>query len=115
MMIPKRPKPVTSKAHVSFLHSLICCICGNNAVEQHHILRAPSRHGTKRAGDQHSLPLCGPHHRELHLGDNTENGFAERHNVSLLEIADFLYQNTGDAEICEAYLKGVSCVENPPP
>lgn len=40
-----------------------------------------------RSGDKHAVPLCHPHHMELHAGGN-EYRFWERHAVDPVEWSE---------------------------
>jgi hypothetical protein len=95
---PKLEKPVKTKRLKDFIHTLVCLLCKRPHPQQHHLLRCPSRHGQHAAGHQHSVPLCRDHHEELHLGPGTEIGFCERHDLDLLEIANFIFDNTGKTD-----------------
>lgn len=61
----KPPKPErktnAARAHMAYVASLPCCICGAFPVEVHHAISG--RFGSRRASDFDTLPLCYNHHR----------------------------------------------------
>ena len=50
------------------------CMCKRHGVEcgaqaiPHHLLRSGQHSMGSKAGDNHTVPLCGAHHYELHFG-----------------------------------------------
>ena len=64
----KPPKPLRSKAHIAFVKSKPCLICGRRPSEAHHI-RLGLRTMGKRVCDSKTVPLCQQHHADLHFGN----------------------------------------------
>lgn len=55
-----------SEAYLSHVRTFPCLVCGASA-EAHHLLRTPDGRGMgMKSGDQWCVPLCHPHHMELH-------------------------------------------------
>ena len=63
-----KPGRTKDKAHLQFVASLPCCICGQFGSQAHHLMRADPKRGIgRRAGDEYAIPLCLNHHTGLHL------------------------------------------------
>ena len=94
---PKRQREGMSPAHLAFVRTLPCCVCGVPAVEAHHLLRTGARGMGMRSPDRHAIPLCNAHHRALHAhGD--EAGWLAAHGVDGMALAGRLWGATGDAQ-----------------
>lgn len=63
--------PFRSRAYLMHVAAHGCLICRQPA-QAHHLLRSGRKGMGMKAPDDHSIPLCPGHHRELHLsGDET--------------------------------------------
>lgn len=101
----KRPR-IKNEAHLKFIRSLPCCICGNNIqTEAAHIRTGNLRYGKRDTGKQEKpddkwcVPLCNEHHREQH--EMAELVFWHRYGIDPYVLALTLYANTGDVETAE--------------
>jgi hypothetical protein len=65
-------KPVRrrSKAHLIFVGSQPCLICKRGPCDAHHLKFAEPRALGRKVSDEFTVPLCRPHHQELHLHGN---------------------------------------------
>jgi hypothetical protein len=98
---PKAEKPVKDKLHLAFVASLGCVLTGLMDVAVHHLLKAPSRHGQHKAGDQHTVALRKDLHVALHDVWGDEAAFFTHHGVpEYLELANGIYANSGDRPVC---------------
>jgi len=61
----KKPATKAEKAHMAFIASLPCVICGSYPVHVHHLTEAG-----RRLGNFFTLPLCP----SCHVGDNGFSG-----------------------------------------
>lgn len=95
-------------AHLAFIRTLPCIICGNEIETQAaHIRFSDARVAKLNAGvgakadDYWTLPMCGAHHDEQHrTGD--ERKFWRRHNIDPILYALRLWSVTGNHELgCE--------------
>lgn len=103
--IPSRqrmPRPGDSKAHLAFVRSLPCCVCGGPA-EAHHLLRAgdgPKGMGRKNL-DKFALPLCFSDHRggkdSAHGHGDDEEWLASK-GIDGRALAASLWRVSGDYE-----------------
>lgn len=62
-----RVRPTRSRSYLDWVKKLPCVVCGQQADDPHH------RHGSgwssgmgSKASDLWTIPLCRPHHDELH-------------------------------------------------
>lgn len=105
MQVPKgqkpgrvKPKRLQDKAHLKYVGSLPCCIpgCFATPVQVHHLLRSDPKRGTgRKAGDDHTIPLCFRHHADLHK-DGNERVFLNRYRVGGPELARELWEASHD-------------------
>lgn len=60
-------KPLRDAEHLARVRLEPCLVCGASGVEAHH-LRIGLRTMGVRKSDHTAVPLCPPHHRQLHSG-----------------------------------------------
>jgi hypothetical protein len=90
------PKRLRDKAHLKFVASQPCVICGRQPADPHHLRFAQPRAIGLKVSDEFTVPLCRGHHRQLHqTGD--ERAWWERQRVNALEIARGLWEKTHPA------------------
>ena len=84
------PKRLRDKAHLKFVASQPCLVCGRNPSDPHHLRFAQPRAIGLKVSDEFTVPLCRGHHRELHqAGDETT--WWERKNIDALKVARELW------------------------
>ena len=84
------PKRLRDKAHLKFVASQPCLICGRQPSDPHHLRFAQPRAIGLKVSDEFTVPLCRGHHRQLHqTGD--ERAWWDSHRVKALEIARGLW------------------------
>ena len=87
------PKRLRDKAHLKFVASQPCLICGRQPSDPHHLRFAQPRAIGLKVSDEFTVPLCRGHHRQLHqTGD--ERAWWESQRVNALEIARGLWEKT---------------------
>jgi DNA recombination protein Rad52 len=87
------PKRRRDKAHLRFVASQACLICGRQPCDPHHLRFAQPRAIGLKVSDEFTVPLCRGHHRQLHQAGNEEIWWAER-NVNVLIVAKDLWAQT---------------------
>ena len=87
------PKRLRDKAHLKFVATQPCLICGRQPSDPHHLRFAQPRAMGVKVSDEFTVPLCRGHHQQLHQVGNEEAWWAER-NINPLEIARMLWQAT---------------------
>ena len=84
------PKRLRDKAHLRFVASQPCLICGRNPSDAHHLRFAQPRALGRKVSDEFAVPLCRTHHREVHQTGN-EAALWEDLEINALEIAKALW------------------------
>jgi DNA recombination protein Rad52 len=60
------PKRLRNPAHLRYVASQPCAVCGRGRSQAHHITFAQPRALGRKVSDEFTVPLCAKHHRELH-------------------------------------------------
>lgn len=103
----KRPR-IEDKAHIAFIKSLRCCVCGKPGPDPAHIRAASAIYGKRdtggaeRASDKFVLPLCREHHDEQH--DQNEIKFWAKYRIDPFGMALALFACSGDDDMASAIL-----------
>ena len=90
------PKRLRDKAHLRFVASQPCLVCGRQPSDPHHLRFAQPRALGLKVSDEFTVPLCRGHHRELHQAGN-ELAWWERLKLKPLETAKTLWGETHPA------------------
>ena len=87
------PKRHRDKAHLRFVGSHPCLVCGRQPSDAHHLRFAQPRALGMKVSDEFTVPLCREHHRQIHHAGNEQ---AWWHNLSIkpLPIAQDLWTET---------------------
>jgi DNA recombination protein Rad52 len=64
------PKRLRDKAHLKFVASQPCLICGRQPSDPHHLRFAQPRAIGLKVSDEFTVPLCRGHHRQVHQAGN---------------------------------------------
>jgi hypothetical protein len=87
------PKRLRDKAHLKFVASQPCLVCGRQPTDPHHLRFAQPRALGIKVSDEFTVPLCRGHHRQLHRAGN-EVAWWEERKVDALEVARELWEQT---------------------
>jgi hypothetical protein len=87
------PKRLRDKAHLRFVASQPCLVCGRQPPDPHHLRFAQPRALGLKVSDEFTVPLCRGHHRQLHQAGN-EVVWWETLNIDALAIAKGLWEQT---------------------
>ena len=90
------PKRLRDKAHLKFVASQPCLVCGRQPSDPHHLRFAQPRAIGLKVSDEFTVPLCRGHHRQLHQAGN-EVAWWEDLQINALEIARGLWEQTHPA------------------
>jgi hypothetical protein len=64
------PRRIRDKAHLIFVASHPCLVCGRSPADAHHLRYTQPRAMGRKASDEFTVPLCRTHHRDNHrFGD----------------------------------------------
>ena len=87
------PKRLRDKAHLRFVASQPCLVCGRQPSDPHHLRFAQPRALGLKVSDEFTVPLCRTHHREIHrYGD--EAAWWSKHRLDPLIAASTLWRQT---------------------
>ena len=92
-LVIAEPKRLRDKAHLKFVASQPCLVCGRQPSDPHHLRSAQPRAIGLKVSDEFTVPLCRGHHRQLHQAGNEETWWAER-NINALTLARDLWGQT---------------------
>ena len=87
------PKRLRDKAHLKFVASQPCLVCGRQPCDPHHLRFAQPRAIGLKVSDEFTVPLCRGHHRQLHQAGN-EVVWWENLKIKPLEIAKGLWEES---------------------
>jgi ERF superfamily len=94
------PRRYRDRAHLEFVSSQPCLLCGRRPSDAHHIRFAQPRALGRRVSDEYAVPLCRTHHRGLHSrGD--EVAWWESIKLDPVPIARQLWERTRVSGACE--------------
>jgi hypothetical protein len=87
------PRRLRDKAHLKFVASQPCLICGRNPADAHHLRFTQPRAIGLKVSDEFTVPLCRIHHRDVHsFGD--EVAWWERRAIDPLATSRVLWVST---------------------
>jgi hypothetical protein len=87
------PKRLRDKAHLKFVASQSCLVCGRQPSDPHHLRFAQPRAIGLKVSDEFTVPLCRGHHRQLHQAGN-EFAWWKTLNIDVLQVARQLWGQT---------------------
>jgi Rad52/22 family double-strand break repair protein len=87
------PKRLRDKAHLKFVASQPCLVCGRQPSDPHHLRFAQPRALGLKVSDEFTVPLCRGHHRQLHQAGN-EVAWWEDLKINALGIAKGLWEQS---------------------
>ena len=87
------PKRIRDRAHLDFVASQPCLICGRQPSDPHHLRFAQPRAIGMKVSDEFTAPLCRGHHRQLHQTGN-EVAWWEVQKINVLGVARGLWEQS---------------------
>ena len=87
------PKRLRDKAHLKFVASQPCLVCGRQPSDPHHLRFAQLRAIGLKVSDEFTVPLCRGHHRQLHQA-GSEVAWWQDLDINALEVARALWEQT---------------------
>ena len=85
------PKRLRDKAHLKFVASQPCLVCGRQPSDSHHLRFAQPRAIGLKVSDEFTVPLCRGHHRELHQVGSEKDWWA-KYQIDALAMAKQLWE-----------------------
>ena len=92
------PKRLRDKAHLKFVASQPCLVCGRQPSDPHHLRFAQPRAIGLKVSDEFTVPLCRGHHRQLHQAGH-EAAWWETFKINALETAKHLWEQTHPSSV----------------
>ena len=92
-LVIAEPKRLRDKAHLKFVASQPCLVCGRQPSDPHHLRFAQPRGIGLKVSDEFTVPLCRGHHRQLHQAGN-EVRWWEHLKIDALATAKDLWKQT---------------------
>ena len=89
--VPEKYFRLRSKAYLKHVRSFPCLVCGQQA-EAHHMTHAQPRGVALKTGDQFTVPLCHPHHMDLHQSPISESVWWALNGINPQEWAKENYE-----------------------
>jgi ERF superfamily len=87
------PRRHRDKAHLKFVASHPCLVCGRSPADAHHLKFTQPRAMGREVSDEFTVPLCRVHHRDLHsVGD--EVAWWERRAIDPIATSRMLWIST---------------------
>jgi len=87
------PRRLRNKAHLKFVASQPCLVCGRSPADAHHLRFTQPRAMGLKVSDEFTVPLCRLHHRDVHShGD--EVAWWERRAIDPLATSRTLWVST---------------------
>ena len=87
------PKRLRDKAHLRFVASQPCLVCGRQPSDPHHLRFAQPRALGLKVSDEFTVPLYRGHHRQLHQAGN-EVAWWGNLKINALPVAKGLWEQT---------------------
>jgi hypothetical protein len=84
---------VRDKEHLRYVASQPCLLCSGQPADAYHLRFAQPRALGRKVGDEFTVPLCRPHHRELHHGGN-EAAWWHDMGIDAIAVAKQLWDET---------------------
>ena len=88
------PKRVRSKAHLRFVATMPCVVCGMRPVEVHHLKHLQPRARGLKVSDEFTVPLCPEHHREVEAVSGWEGIWWALGHIDVEAAARNLWERT---------------------
>jgi hypothetical protein len=87
------PRRYRDRAHLEFVGSQPCLLCGRQPCDAHHLRFMQPRALGRRVSDEFAVPLCRTHHRALHRSGD-EAAWWKSTDLDPVMIAQRLWQHT---------------------
>lgn len=91
------PRRLRDKAHLRYVASQPCLVCGRSPADPHHLRFTQLRAMGRKVSDEFTVPLCRAHHRDNH-NSGDEAGWWERRAIDPVAISRALWLSTHQIE-----------------
>jgi hypothetical protein len=90
------PRRYRNKAHLRFVATKPCLICGRRPSDAHHLRFTQPRAMGRKVSDEYTVPLCRTHHRANHRAGD-ERAWWRQLGMDPVKIARDLWRETRGA------------------
>ena len=90
LLLPKE-KRIRDGAHLAFVASQPCLVCGRRPAQAHHLRFAQPRAMSMKVSDEFTLPLCNTHHDSVHKTGDERAWWAQHGIIEPLKFAERLW------------------------
>jgi ERF superfamily len=87
------PRRLRNKAHLEFVASQPCLVCGRSPADAHHLRFTQPRAMGLKVSDEFTVPLCRVHHRDVH-GHGDEIAWWQKRAIDPLVTSRALWVST---------------------
>jgi hypothetical protein len=87
------PRRHRDKAHLKFVASQPCLVCGRSPADAHHLRFTQPRAMGRKVSDEFTIPLCRTHHRDNHSSGD-EVAWWERRAIDPIAMSRMLWVST---------------------
>ena len=87
------PRRYRDRAHLEFVASQPCLLCGRQPSDAHHLRFMQPRTLGRRVSDEFAVPLCRTHHRAVHRAGD-ERAWWKATGIDPLKVARKLWKDT---------------------
>jgi hypothetical protein len=87
------PRRLRDKAHLKFVASQPCLVCGRSPADAHHLRFTQPRAMGLKVSDEFTVPLCRAHHRDNHSSGD-EVAWWERRAIDPIATARMIWVST---------------------
>jgi hypothetical protein len=87
------PRRHRNKAHLKFVASQPCLVCGRSPADAHHLRFTQPRAMGRKVSDEFTVPLCRAHHRDNHSSGD-EAAWWERRAIDPRATSRLLWVST---------------------
>jgi hypothetical protein len=91
------PRRHRDKAHLKFVASQPCLVCGRSPADAHHLRFTQPRAMGRKVSDEFTVPLCRTHHRDNHRFGDEEAWWASS-SINPVEVSRKLWVSTRQIE-----------------
>jgi hypothetical protein len=92
-LIISEPRRHRDKAHLKFVASQPCLVCGRSPADAHHLRFTQPRAMGRKVSDEFTVPLCRTHHRDNHSSGD-EVAWWERRAIDPMATSRMLWVST---------------------
>jgi hypothetical protein len=100
-----------NKAHLKFVATQPCLLCGRQPSDPHHLKFAQPQALGRKVSDEFTVPLCRTHHRQLHRAGREAAWWKATHpDLDPLAVAQRLWEQSRDGKAADPLTAGTAAI-----